>query len=242
MKLKTYLAAFCAAAILATGAASFTPAFAAAYPELVWTYRVKPDISRDNLIFDGEILALSSSENAVHFISAVTGKKIWSYGLGAPAALYPAGRGVAIAASGRLLHCLSAVESRRMWSAAMKSSDFAELYFSQETGAAAVVYKDGSVEKISPDGSVSSIKIADIVSISADIAKLSRSGNMKFNPEILGAGSELIIKNTCVSFAQADLLEKGWHRCFDSDMTKAAAVVGSRLFVVDAKGGWTALN
>jgi len=242
LKLKTYLAALCAAAILATGAASFTPAFAAAYPELVWTYRVKPDISRDNLIFDGEILALSSSENAVHFISAVTGKKIWSYGLGAPAALYPAGRGVALAASGRLLHCLSAVESRRMWSAAMKNSDFAELYFSQETGAAAVVYKDGSAEKISPDGSVSSIKIADIISISSDIAKLSRSGNMKINPEILGAGSELIIKNTCVSFAQADLLEKGWHRCFDSDITKAAAVVGSRLFAVDAKGGWTALN
>ncbi len=242
MKLKPYLAALCAAAILATGAAFPASAFAAAFPELVWTYRVKPDIGRKNLIFDGEILALSSSENTVHFISAVTGKKIWSYGLGAPAALYPAGRGVALAASGRLLHCLSAVESRRMWSAPMKSSDFKELYFSEETGAAAVVYKDGSAEKISSDGSVSSIKIADIISISADIAKLSRSGNMKFNPEILGPGSELIIRNGCVSFAMADLLEKGWHRCFDTDITEAAAIVGSRLFVVDAKGGWTALN
>ena len=242
MKLKPHLAALCAAAILATGAVFPASAFAAAFPELVWTYRVKPDIGRENLLFDGEILALSSAENTVHFISAITGKKIWSYGLGAPAALYPAGRGVALAASGRLLHCLSAVESRRMWSAPMKSSDFTDLYFSQETGAAAIVYKDGSAEKISPDGSVSSIKSADIISISADIAKLSRSGNMKFNPEILGPGSELIIRNGCVSFAMADLLEKGWHRCFDTDMAKSAAVVGSRLFVVDAKGGWTALN
>ena len=85
-------------AFIASAAAVFAMALCslanAAYPQLNWVYRVKPDAAPRSIVFAGDnVIALQSEKNVAHFIDAATGGRIWAYALDRPVDIFPLEKG-----------------------------------------------------------------------------------------------------------------------------------------------------
>lgn len=216
-------------------AASVSPAGADVYPQKQWTFRAKPEILRESILFHGGLIVMESSDDRLYFIDKDTGAMKWVFGFFGPVSLYVIDDNTIIVLCGRTLHRMDIAERRKAWSIGLKNPAFEELLVSDDKKQLAVRYdkKTHDVFSLERGG-----RPAIARALEGAFEPVRPSAAPPFRPDVLGEGSSLSIEYLKAVFRPAGG-GQGW--TFNSDLplapTAAAfSVKKGMIALVDSAG------
>ena len=206
---------------------------AGVYPTRHWTYRVKPNVRQDTVLFlkDGSMV-LQSERDVVHVVNPEDGSRLWEYALEGPAQLFPvrAGQGtdLVLAATESILHALDVKTHRRLWSAPTCGGLKYTLHRSVEAPVLEVRCEGREPFSLSiKDG-------APTQGPEQSPAMPNPAAPAVFDPAIMGPDTEIVFQSEKVSLR--DKGEDKWTYAAKDPFAHTAALLKGKLYLLTSGG------
>jgi tetratricopeptide (TPR) repeat protein len=225
------------AAILLT---AFSPVRSDAdiFPQNVWTFRAKPDVARDSIVFLNGLILIRSSDNKLFLIDKTTGKLNWVFGFYDHVDVYPVDDSMLIAVCGRTIHRLDLSARRKVWTASLAKPEYDEILISVNSSTIAIRYGKDLYETFDATDGKSNGKSENL---DGDFKSLSTRTAPVMKADLLGKGSSLKIDGANAVFTPVEG-QTGWTFQSEKTLAPTALFFQELLLLVDETGAVLLLN